>query len=113
MISKELSDYFSRIGAKGGSKSKGGGRPPIYKSDEERKAARKEQQRRSREMLARWKDLTKKERKHVHEMGITTLRQFKVNAEHQAQTRKEFPLPEFSEPCWDCRTIAKKLGLPI
>lgn len=49
MISKELSDYFSRIGAKGGSKSKGGGRKPIYKTDEERKAARKETQRKYRE----------------------------------------------------------------
>lgn len=63
--------------------------------------------------MTRWKDLTKKERKHVHEMGIKTLKEFKKNAEFQAKARREFPLPEFSEPCWDCRMIAKKLELPI
>lgn len=60
-----------------------------------------------------FKDLTKKERKHLREMGITTLKGFKRNAEMQADRRKEFPFPEFSEPCWDCRAIAKKLELPI
>ena len=64
-------------------------------------------------MTAKWKDLTKKERKHVREMGVATLREFKKNAEFQAKTRREFPLPEFSEPCWECRAIAKKLELPM
>lgn len=62
-------------------------------------------------MPAKWKDLTKKERKHVREMGVATLREFKKNAEFQAKARREYP--EASEPCWDCRFIAKKLGLAI
>lgn len=56
-----------------------------------------------------FKDLTKKEKKHLREMGMTSLRQFKSNAEQQALLRKRYP----SEPCWDCRLIAKKLELPI
>lgn len=56
-----------------------------------------------------WKDLTKAERKHVKEMDLTTLRQFEKNARMQAEMRQSWP----SEPCWDCRAIARKLGLPV
>lgn len=60
-----------------------------------------------------FKDLTKKEHQHLREMGITTLKQFKANAAKQARLRKDFPRPAYSEPCWDCRGVAEKLGLPI
>ncbi len=59
-----------------------------------------------------FKDLTRKERKHLREQGITTLKEFKVCAAGQAKQRRVQP-PEWSEPCWDCRMIAKKLGLPV
>ena len=62
-----------------------------------------------------FKDLTKKEKKHLREMGITTLREFVRNAELQKEMRDQ-PPPEgftFYEPCWDCRMIAKKLELPV
>ncbi len=58
-----------------------------------------------------FKNLLKKEKKHLREMGITTLREMKKTAEAQAEMRKAFP--ENSEPCWDCRSIAKKLELPV
>lgn len=58
-----------------------------------------------------FKDLTKKEKKHLREMGMISLREFKKNAEFQAGERIKYPTSP--DPCWDCRTIAKKLGLPI
>jgi hypothetical protein len=58
-----------------------------------------------------WKDLTKKEKSHLRDMGIRTLRDFKYNAAMQAEMRRKFP--EASEPCWDCRMLAKKFELPI
>ena len=61
-----------------------------------------------------WKDLTKKERKHCHQNGITTLREFKVAAEHQKKHRDEaLTQGRFDEPCWECRRIAVKLGLSV
>lgn len=61
-----------------------------------------------------FKDLTKKEMAHLHEMRIFTLRDFERNATKQAEMRKMFPMSKgFSEPCWDCRAIARKLELPI
>lgn len=58
-----------------------------------------------------FKDLTKKEKKHLRERDILTLREFKVVAAKQAESRKKYPT--HSEPCWDCRAIANKLGLPV
>lgn len=62
----------------------------------------------------RWqKKLTKKELKHLREMGITTLGQARKNAEHQKQMRDDPQRRGLSDPCWECRTINTKLGLPI
>ena len=58
-----------------------------------------------------FKDLTAKEKRHLKSQDIRTLKKFKEVAEHQAKTREYFP--KWSEPCWDCRAIAKKLGLPV
>lgn len=58
-----------------------------------------------------WKNLTKKEVKHLHGQGVTSLRQFKNVAAKQAEKRREFPTN--SEPCWDCRYIARKLEIAI
>jgi hypothetical protein len=55
-----------------------------------------------------FKDLSKKEKKHLRETGVRTLRQFKAVAVEQAKWRKENPL---IEPCWECKRIAQKLGL--
>lgn len=62
-----------------------------------------------------FKDLSKKERKHLREMDCDSLRKFKQNAQGQKEMR-DAPPPKgftFYEPCWDCRAIAKKLGLPV
>ncbi len=56
-------------------------------------------------MKKTWKNkITKKELKHIRETTDTgTLQQFKSNrAWHKKQDK---------EPCWDCRLIARKLGL--
>jgi hypothetical protein len=61
----------------------------------------------------RWQDkLPKAELKHLRESGVTTLAQARRNAEHQAKLRKQDPNPVV-EPCWECRRINEKLGLPV
>jgi len=57
-----------------------------------------------------FKDLTRKERKHLSKQGITTLKKFTLVAANQAEARKRC---RGYERCWDCRMIAKKLGLPV
>ena len=62
--------------------------------------------------MARWQNkITKKELKHLREMGITTLGQARRNAEAQKEMRDSNTLG--SEPCWDCRHINQKLGFAI
>jgi hypothetical protein len=57
-----------------------------------------------------FKDLTRAEKKHLEEFGgVRTLRAFRAMAEKQAEWRKEGA----PEPCWECRRIAAKLGLPV
>lgn len=59
----------------------------------------------------KWQNkLTKSELKHLREMGVTTLAGANRNAEHQANLRKN---PDMLEPCFECRSINIKLGLPI
>lgn len=58
---------------------------------------------------ATWGSLTKAERSHLREQGARTLQGFKVLAAEQAGWRAAGSL----EPCWECRVIARKLGLPI
>lgn len=60
-----------------------------------------------------WKDkLTKKELAHLRDVaGITTLsalRETRAAQKRQKRLAIEFP---GREPCWDCRLIAKKLGI--
>lgn len=61
--------------------------------------------------------LTKKEKKHLKEQGISTLTHFKSVREaqkktlvHSIKTRKEY-VPGIMEPCWECKMIARRLGL--
>lgn len=60
---------------------------------------------------ALWKELTKKERAHLREMGITSLREFKAVAAKQAETRAKYPT--YSELCWECRYIATRFHLSL
>lgn len=61
----------------------------------------------------KWQDkLTKKERKHLRDQGVTTLKQARINAEHQAKMIAD-PNGAGTIPCWDCRGINRKLELPL
>lgn len=65
----------------------------------------------------KWQEkLNKKELRHLRESGVTTLRGAKVNAEHQAKIRAKNETdglpPGIGEPCFDCKHINHKLGLP-
>ena len=59
------------------------------------------------------KPLNKTEIKHLRDMGVTTLAQAKRNAEFQAGLRERNRDEPMGEPCWDCRRINQKIGLPI
>jgi len=65
----------------------------------------------------KWQDkLTKKELSHLRkEAGCRTLAATKKTFDTQAKMRKKSEaegLPVgMAEPCWDCLTIARKLGL--
>lgn len=58
--------------------------------------------------------LSKKELQHLIEMEITTLEKFKSTRRAQIARRdeqdKKFPKLN-NEPCWECKMIARKLGL--
>ena len=57
-----------------------------------------------------FKDLTKKEKKHLKEDGnCVTLGEFKVLAAAQKEMRQKMT----SEPCHCCKAIARKLGLEV
>ena len=60
------------------------------------------------------KKLGKKQQRHLTDMNIHSLAAFKNTRAHQLECIEidkkagiEFP----SEPCWDCRKIAEKLGM--
>jgi hypothetical protein len=54
--------------------------------------------------------LTKKELRHLRvDAGVTTLSAAKRNFELHVKMRGETDV----EPCWDCKNIARKLGLPV
>lgn len=55
-----------------------------------------------------WKDLSKKEKYHLKEQEITTLRDFKVLANLHVKMRLNYPN---TEPCFICKEIARKLEL--
>ena len=56
---------------------------------------------------------TKKEKRHLKDMGVTTLRQFKEVAAYHKQLRDDPSFAQINEPCYECKEIARKLGLPI
>ena len=60
--------------------------------------------------MALFKDLTKKEMKHLKSQEMTTLKAFKATAEAHVKMRVENPQ---IEPCFECKNIARKLNLPI
>jgi len=60
--------------------------------------------------MENWKKkLTKKELKHLIDYGCTDFESVKHNCEVQKVMREQSGI----EPCWDCKFIAKKLGLPV
>lgn len=58
-----------------------------------------------------------REIRHLEQMGIRTFHAAKGNADFQRNRRHEADAaghaPGIGEPCWTCRFINKKLGLPI
>ena len=61
--------------------------------------------------MARWQDrLTAKERAHLRENKIRTLK--RLREARRVQLAGKMPATVGSlESCWDCRMIAKKLGV--
>jgi hypothetical protein len=59
----------------------------------------------------RWKDLNKKQRRHLREMKINSLSAFKANHAAQERMRAENNHNPVIEPCWTCKGIAQDLGL--
>lgn len=59
-----------------------------------------------------WKNkITKKELRHLKEVaGVTTLTQAKITFETQEGLRLIEPK---TEPCYECKVIAQKLGFPV
>lgn len=57
--------------------------------------------------------LTEEELDHIENVaGCKTFDQFQNNIQTQEKWRKENPHPA-NEPCWDCRFIARKLGMEV
>ncbi len=61
----------------------------------------------------RWDEkVTKAERVHVRKIaGCFSLEAFKKSAAKQREMRKVSK--SGLEPCWECKSIARKLGLPV
>jgi len=66
-------------------------------------------------MAATFKSLTKKEKQHLKSQEITTLREFKELAAYQYDYRRKNDSPGLPNPecCYECKAIARKLGLPV
>lgn len=62
--------------------------------------------------VPKWaKPLTAAQRKHLKGVDATTLAAVKRTLAAQKETR-DGNGPAYREPCWECRAIATKLGLP-
>lgn len=57
-----------------------------------------------------WSKLPKKDKKHLRSMSIFTKWQFEEQIKHMKKHCKEQPDYPMGI-CWECRTIADKLGL--
>ena len=55
------------------------------------------------------KILTKKEQKHLRDMGIHTKYQFQNQVKYLKEEKEKYP--EYPYHCYDCVHIAKKLGM--
>lgn len=61
--------------------------------------------------MATWQSkLNKSDMKHLRSMGMDTLSIIETTLAHQADSRRD--KHQHSEPCYSCRYIAVKLGLP-
>jgi len=56
------------------------------------------------------KVLTKKQQKHLTEMGINSMYQFEMSREHQAIQKRENPGSNWGR-CFECDEIARRLGV--
>ena len=67
--------------------------------------------------IPKWqKKLTASERRHLRSMGITSLHAMEDNARHQKEQREKYSKEGDMfvwEPCWTCKSIARKLELPV
>lgn len=63
--------------------------------------------------MATFKSLTKKEMKHLRSQKITTLSAFKDVAAEQKAKRDAPDFHQCNEPCYECKNIARKLGLEV
>lgn len=77
------------------------------------------QQKKEAVMKPKWQmNLTKIEIEHLKDMGCTSFRKACITFKSQALARKtnkiRFPDDHnLIEPCWECREIAIKLGIPV
>lgn len=53
--------------------------------------------------------LSKKDFKHLKKYGVVGWLAIKKQMKHLVHERKGTPF----EPCWECKCIARKLGLPV
>jgi hypothetical protein len=61
-------------------------------------------------MIKGWKKLTRAELKHLKEKGLNNTFLFQQHVNRAEELRKE-QFGKVSEPCWDCKFIARKLGM--
>jgi hypothetical protein len=54
--------------------------------------------------------LTFKEEQHLRDVGVRSRAGLLRNAEEHAKWRRRKP---YVEPCWVCKLISRKLGLPV
>jgi hypothetical protein len=62
-------------------------------------------------MVVTWKNLNKRQKRHLREMNINSLEAFKANHVAQERMRAENGHNPVIEPCWECKFIARDLGL--
>ena len=60
--------------------------------------------------MATFKSLSKTEMKHLRSQEMTTHQQFKATADAHVRMRADNPQ---IEPCYECKNIARKLGVPV
>jgi len=56
-----------------------------------------------------WRTLSKKDKKHLKDNGITCKWQMEQQVKNLKETMQKYPSP--IHPCQDCESIARKLGM--